>query len=115
MKKSAYNKGLLLLPILLLSVTLTAQEVTKEFHEEYNAGSNSTLQLSNKYGDVVIDSWDQDKVVIDVKVTVEMPNRERAQELIQYINVDFAQNGDVISAKTVIDDRFNFKGWGGSK
>lgn len=106
---------MLLLPILLLSVTLAAQEVTKEFHEEYNAGSNSTLQLSNKYGDVVIDSWDQDKVVIDVKVTVEMPNRERAQELIQYINVDFAQNGDVISAKTVIDDRFNFKGWGGSK
>lgn len=106
---------MLLLPILLLSVTLAAQEVTKEFHEEYNAGANSTLQLSNKYGDVVIDSWDQDKVVIDVKVTVEMPNREKAQELIQYINVEFAQNGDVISAKTVIDDKFNFRGWGGSR
>ncbi len=116
MKKSVYKKGVLLvLPILLLSVTLAAQEVTKEFHEEYTAGANNTLQLTNKYGDVIIDSWDQNKVVIDVKVTVEMPNRERAEELLQYINVEFAQDGDVISAKTVIDDRFNFKNWGGNR
>lgn len=116
MRKSAYNQGmLLLLPFLLLSLTLTGQEVTKDFHEEYSAGAATQLQISNKYGDVVIDSWNQDQVVIDVKVTVEMPNRDRAQELLDYINVEFSQEGDVISAKTVIDEKFNFKGWGGSK
>jgi hypothetical protein len=42
MKKSAYKQGMLLmLPVLLLSLTLTGQEVTKEFHEEYTAGANS--------------------------------------------------------------------------
>lgn len=105
---------LLLLPFLLGSLTLTGQEVTKEFHEEYSAGANTTLQISNKYGDVIIDSWDQNQVVIDVKVTVELSSRERAEKLIEYINVEFSQEGDVISAKTVIDDRFNFSGWGGS-
>jgi hypothetical protein len=116
MKKSAYKQGmLLLLPFLLLSFTLTGQEVTKEFHKDYSAGANTQLQISNRYGDVIIDSWDQNQVVIDVKVTVEMPNRDRAQELLDYINVEFSQEGDIISAKTVIDDRFNFKGWGGSK
>ncbi|MGE5420175.1 MAG: hypothetical protein ACM3UT_08315 [Chloroflexota bacterium] len=116
MRKSAYNQGmLLLLPFLLLSLTLTGQEVTKDFHEEYSAGAATQLQINNKYGDVVIDSWNQDQVVIDVKVTVEMPNRDRAQELLDYINVEFSQEGDVISAKTVIDEKFNFKGWGGSK
>lgn len=116
MKKSVYNQGiLLLLPLLLLSSTLTGQEVTKELHKEYTAGANTTLQINNKYGDVFIDSWDRNEVVIDVKITVELPNSDKARELIQYINVEFAQNGDVISAKTVIDNKFNFRGWGGPK
>lgn len=103
-----------MLPILLLSLTLTGQEVTKEFHEEYTADAGTELQISNKYGDVIIDSWDQNQVVIDVLVTVELPNRDKAQKLLEYINVEFSQDGDVISAKTVIDDKFSFSGWGGS-
>ncbi|HLN19753.1 MAG TPA: hypothetical protein VK213_01600 [Bacteroidales bacterium] len=113
MKKSAYKHGIFLLPVILLSLSLSAQEVTKEYHEEYNAGAATTLQINNRYGDVIIDSWDNDQVVVDVKVTLELPDRERAEKLLQYISVEFTQNGDVISAKTVIDDKFNFSGWGG--
>jgi hypothetical protein len=118
MKKSVYKPGILLyIPLLLISFTLSAQEeVTKEFHKEFTAGANSTLEISNKYGDVVVTSWDQNKVIIDVKVTVEMPNREKAEKLISYINVQFSENGNILSAKTIIDDNFNFSGWGiGSK
>jgi uncharacterized protein YheU (UPF0270 family) len=40
-----------------------------------------TLQISNKYGEVVIiDSWDQNRVVIDVRVTVELPNQGQGPE-----------------------------------
>jgi hypothetical protein len=116
MKKSVYKKGLLLLlPILLVTVTAAAQEVTKQFNEKYSAGASTTLQINNRYGDVTIDSWDQNEVLIDVKVTVELPGRDKAQKLMDYINVEFSQNGDVITAKTVIDDRFSFRGWGGNK
>jgi hypothetical protein len=113
MKKSIYKPGtLLFISLLLLSYTLSAQEVTKEFHKEYAAGANTTLDISNRYGDVVIQSWDKDQIVIDVKVTLEMPNREKAQKLISYIDVQFSEGTNLISAKTVIDDRFNFTGWG---
>jgi hypothetical protein len=116
MKKSVYNTGLLLLlPILLLTASAAAQEVTKEYNEKYSAGASTTLQINNRYGDVLIDSWNQNEVVIDVKVTVELPNRDRAQKLLDYINVEFSQDGDVITAKTVIDDKFSFSGWGGNK
>lgn len=114
MKRSVYNKGmLLLLPLLLFAINISAQEVTKEFHEEYAANANTALQIYNKYGDVIIDSWDQNQIVIDVKVTVEMPDREKAQRFLDYISVDFSKDGDVVTAKTVIDDKFNFSGWGG--
>ena len=114
MKKSVYKAGMLLLiALLIVPLTLKAEEVTKEFHKEYKAGPNTTLDINNKYGDVVIQSWDNDQIVIDVKITVELPNQEKAQKLISYIDVIFSESGNLISAKTVIDDKFNFTGWGG--
>ena len=64
---------------------------------------------------MVIQSWDKDQIVIDVKVTVDMPNKEKAQKFLDHIDVQFSEGTNVISAKTVIDDKFNFTGWGDSK
>jgi hypothetical protein len=114
MKKSNYKTGTLLFIFLfLISLTLAAQEVTKEFHKEYSAGASTTLEISNRYGDVVIQSWEKDQVVIDVKITVELPNKEKAEKLLSYIDVQFSEGENLISAKTVIDDKFNFSGWSG--
>jgi hypothetical protein len=115
MKKFSYKTGMLFLPLLLLPMILAGQEVTKEFHKEFKTDNNTTLNITNKYGEVIIDSWDQDQIVIDVKVSVEMPNREKAQKLIEFINVEFNEDGSTVSAKTVIDDKFNFSGWGNSR
>jgi hypothetical protein len=114
MKKSDYKSGtLLFITLFLASLTISAQEVTKEFHKEYKAGANTTLDINNKYGDVIIQSWDKDQVVIDVKVTVDIPNKEKAEKLLGYIDVQFSEGENLISAKTVIDDKFNFTGWSG--
>ncbi len=114
MKKQIYKSGFLLtFLIFLLSATSVAQEVSKEFHKEYTAGPNTTLDISNRYGDVVVETSDQNQVTIDVKVTVEVPGRDRAEKLLSYIDVQLSQEGDLIKAKTFIDDKFNFSGWGG--
>lgn len=114
MKKSVYRSGMLLsAAIFLLAFSLSAQEVTKEFHKEFKAGNLTTLDINNRYGDVVIQSWEKDQVVIDVKVVVDIPDRSRAEKLIGYIDVQFNEGEKLISAKTVIDDKFNFSGWGG--
>lgn len=117
MKTLTYKSGLLLsLFLLLSSAVLLSEEVTKEFHKEYTAGPNTTLDINNRYGNVVVVTTEQDRITIDVKVTVEVPGRDRAERLLSYINVDFSESGDLIKAKTNIDDKFNFSGWGsGSK
>src|SRR5674476_211909 len=115
MKKSVIKAGMLLfISLFLVSVAVSAQELTKEFHKEYTAGAK-TLQISNRYGDVVIQSWNKDQIVIDVKVTVEMSNKEKAQRFLDYIDVQFSEGSNAITAKTVIDDKFNFTGWGDSR
>jgi hypothetical protein len=114
MKRQVYKSGLLLVCLLnFASAGLIAQEVSKKFHQEWTAGPNTTLDISNRYGDVVVETSDQNQITIDVKVTVELPGRERAQKLLDYIDVQFSENGDLLKAKTLIDDKFNFSGWGG--
>jgi hypothetical protein len=115
MEKLHYKSGMLFfLSVFLISSSLSAQEVTKEFHKEFTAGTK-TLELSNRYGDITIESWDKDQIIIDVKVTVEMSNKEKAQKYLDQIDVQFSESPTVISAKTVIDDKFNFSGWGDSR
>jgi hypothetical protein len=115
MKKVNYKTGVFLfLSLFLISLTISAEEVTKEFHKEYTAGTK-TLDISNKYGDVVIESWNKDQIIIDVKITVEMGNREKAQNYLDKIDVQFSEGSTVISAKTILEDNFNFSGWGDSK
>lgn len=115
MKKSVYKTGsLLCISLFLISFTLNAQnELTKEYHKEYSATKGMKLELNNRYGAIVVHTSDNDQVVIDIKVTLKFPNRDRAERLISYIDVQFSEGSDGISVKTVIDDNFNFTGWGG--
>ena len=116
MKRSAYKPGILLTIIaVLLSFSLGAQEVSKEYHKEYNADKNTTLDISNRYGEVVITAWDKDQVVIDVKVTVSHPDKSRAEKFLSMIDVQFSEGTNLITAKTVIEDNFNFSGWGSNR
>ena len=115
MKKSVYKPGALLIAALLLfTFSASAQEeVTKEYHKEYKATQSTKLDLSNRYGEVVVQTSESDQVKIDIKVTVRYPSRERAEKLLSYIDVQFSEDGNLIGVKTVIDDKFNFSGWSG--
>lgn len=117
MKNQVYKSGLILVFFVCLASAVSfAQEVSKEFHKEWKAGANTTLDINNRYGNVIVETSDQNQITIDVKVTVELASRERAQKLLDYIDVQFSEEGDLLKAKTVIDDKFNFSGWGsGSK
>ncbi len=114
MKRLAFKPwALLLFCLVLTSPGLVSQELTKEFNKEWTADSGTTLDINNKYGKVIVETTDGDEIKIAVKVTVEFPNRDRAQKYLDYINVVFSEEGDILKARTVIDEKFNFSGWGG--
>jgi len=115
MKNQAYKTGALLVAALFLfSLALSGQEeVSKEYHKDYTAKKGTALDLSNRYGDVIVATSDNNHVVIDIKVTVRYPNRERADKLLSYIDVQFEESENLISSRTVIDEKFSFSGWGG--
>lgn len=118
MKAGIFNKMLLCLAILTVPAYKSAaqdEEMSKKYHETYNTTSNSRLYIDNKYGNVSIDDWEDNKVEIDVVVLVGDISRDKAEKILSYIDVAFSQEGDDIKAITTFDDRFSRSGDGNHK
>lgn len=110
MKAPIFKSTLLLIFVQILVITSVfagSEEFSKNLHKEYNADANTLLMIQNRFGDVDINNWDKNQVTIDVTITVDHRNEEKAKELIDYINVKFSQSGNTIEAITEIDDKFS--------
>jgi hypothetical protein len=111
MKKQMFRVAFLFAAFLSLSgVWAYAVELTKEFHEEFDAGENTVLTLSNQYGNIDVQNWSNPKIKIDVIVTVEHSSSERAEKVLDFIDVKFTSDGNLVKAETVIDSRFSRTG-----
>jgi hypothetical protein len=86
-------------------------EYSKKIHKEYETNDQTHLDLINKYGDVEITNWSKNSLVIDVNITVDHRNEEKAKELLEHITVNFNQSDNTIEVETDIDDNFNKSGW----
>ncbi len=88
------------------SVTAQVNKVEKKYHKEYSVTADSRLYLENKYGDIDVRNWGKNQVVIDVVITVKHRDRERADKLLSFLDVEFSQEGDEI--KPVDFSNFSF-------
>ena len=110
MKAPIFKSALLLITVQILVITSVfalSEEFSKNLHKDYDADENTLLVIENKFGDVDINNWDKDQVTIDVTITVDHKNEEKAKELIDYIEVHFSHTANTIKAVTEIDDKFS--------
>ena len=91
------------------------QDTSKEIHREVNVNSDVLVKINNQFGDVKISSWEENKVVIDVVISVKGSNQKRINEKLDEIDVDFSLSPERVSAKTLIDKDWGFKWFKGSK
>ena len=69
-----FKSILLVLGLGLFSSALAQQNVQKEFHKELEVHADALIEIQNQFGDLKITSWDENKVVIDVLITVKGSN-----------------------------------------
>ena len=96
----------LLVMSLLTSGWVKAEEKVKEYHESWAVSEVSTLEISNKFGEIKINNDGGSEVTIDVKITVEGANEKKTDELLNLIEVKFSKSGSTVSAETNIDSDF---------
>lgn len=96
-----------------MSATAFSAEVEKKYSKEYSTSEKELLAISNKYGEVIIENWNENRIQIDVLVTVEHPSQDKAEKYLSMIDILFSDNDNTIRAETDIDSKFSFRGGAG--
>ncbi len=107
--KTIFYKPILLILILLLSnYNVWAQEkVSKKIENTYPLTNTGELHLDNKYGNIVVNGWEEKTIQIVVNIEVSKKKKEDAKELLKRIKSVINSTEDFISISSVIEEKSN--------
>ncbi|MBT3241646.1 MAG: DUF4097 family beta strand repeat protein [Bacteroidetes bacterium] len=107
MKALNCKLSLLLAISLLLFGSLGAQEVKKEIHKEFQTNKSSVVNFETKFGALVIENWDENKIIVDVTITSKHPDEAKAKKILDLLDVEFDVDGNEITIETKMDDKIS--------
>lgn len=76
------------------------QEKVKTYSKSYPADANDKLSISNKYGKVIVNTWNKNEFKVDIQIRGVATDEETAQKLIDNTSISDSKNGDVVSFRT---------------
>jgi hypothetical protein len=76
------------------------QEKTKTYSKSYTVDANDKLEINNKYGKVVVNTWNKNEVKVDVQIRVVAKDDETALKMMDAISISDSKEGDVVSFRT---------------
>lgn len=86
----------------------------KVIKKEFKVSSDALLKVRNRYGNLNITSWNEDRVVIEVKIKTNGNNEERVVERLEEIEIEFENNNSLVSARTRLEKQSSW-GWSWGK
>ncbi|HPA86984.1 MAG TPA: hypothetical protein PK106_04260 [Bacteroidales bacterium] len=83
------------------------------------AGREIRLEVNNRYGNIRIDNWDSDSVMISATVEATAPDRAKMEKMLDGIDIDVYEEGTSVVAETLFDNEARilletFKGFTGN-
>ncbi len=115
------NTAKLFLLFLLIPMVIFATEKKGKYTKDktiaktFKVTKDATLNVSNKYGNIDIVSWNENKIEVIVKITAKGDDEEKVKRRLEEITVEFDANATNVSAKTMIEkSSSSWKWWGNS-
>ena len=100
-------KIVLILFLIPLTMSATGGEgkytENKVITKEFNVNNNATLAISNKYGNIDVVSWSENKITIRVSITTNGDDEDKVKNRLEQIGVEFESSSNNVSAKTIIE------------
>lgn len=99
-------RALALAWILLAAFEAAAQtdvKLNRSVSKQFGVPADVTVDIDNKYGRVVVKSWEKDSVAIDVEITAFARDARSVQKMIERVEIDFNYLGSFLTAETVLD------------
>ncbi len=74
----------------------------KLINKSYNVSAKDKLAVDNQFGNVMVSTWDKNEITVDIEIVAKASTDEKATAIMDNIEVEDAQHGDLISFKTSI-------------
>jgi hypothetical protein len=84
----------------------------KTIKKEFTVNSDALLKVSNSYGNLNITSWNENRVVIEVHITVNGNNEEKVSSKLNEIRIAFEGTSGLVSARTIFNENKSGWNWG---
>jgi len=102
-------------PLHLAARTMAKQEYSRTINKEFSISADGFTELQNKYGNVTVKVWQQNKVQIDVTIKVNARDQRAAQEVFDRINVIFSNTATSVRAITEIEPTSSWSWFGNNE
>jgi hypothetical protein len=102
--KKHYNILILfiLIPFMGFSNDETAISKQKNIKKTYIVNSNAGINIENKYGNISVSTWDEDKIDLDITIKVTGGNENWVNERLNSIDIDVTALKSMVTAITSI-------------
>jgi hypothetical protein len=77
----------------------------RDFHARKETGTTPLVSVSNKYGEIHIDTWDERVVQVNAKVIAGAESASVAEEISRSIDVQVEASDEVVQVRPVLPDR----------
>lgn len=108
MKTQVSNKKMTLVLAILfagMSAMLSGQTAEKAITESYSINKGFTLNVENTYGEINVVNWDKNELSVTVTIQTEAGNQDRADKLLDDVNIEIDEGSDYVSFETEIDKK----------
>lgn len=78
---------------------------SKTFSKTFSVDAGDKLSLTNKYGGIIIKTWDKKEVKVDIDIQAFSKDADDAQKLLDETTIESGKTGDQITIKTNIGKR----------
>lgn len=86
----------------------------KTIRKEFTVNSDALLKIQNSYGNLVLHSWEEDRVLIEVHISAQGNNADKVAEKLEGVTVSFEASPSVVSAETHFEKNNSWNWWKGN-
>ena len=86
------------------------EEASKTINKTFTLKSDATVEVDNKFGKVHVTTGDGNTLTVDVKLTAKAGSMEKAQKLLENLDVKFNEGADGVKMETQINGKSSQNG-----
>jgi hypothetical protein len=111
MKAKPFCLPILLALLLPLGGLAADQDYEKRLSETYFVNPDARVNLDNRYGEIKVVTWNQQRVKVDVLIRVDARSEDDFQETLERIDVVIRGGGSSVSATTTVSGNRSSNSW----